>query len=35
MNKILSLIGRIKELFIEDINKYDEELKEIVSNSTF
>lgn len=35
MNKILNLIGRIKELFIEDINKYDKELKEIVSNSSF
>ena len=35
MNKILHLIGRKKELFIEDINKSNEKLKEAVSNSTF
>jgi FlaA1/EpsC-like NDP-sugar epimerase len=35
MNKILSLIGRTKELFVEDINKYDEELRRVVSDSTF
>jgi FlaA1/EpsC-like NDP-sugar epimerase len=35
MNKILHLIGRTKELFVEDINKYDNELREIVSKSTF
>jgi FlaA1/EpsC-like NDP-sugar epimerase len=35
MNKILTLIGRTKELFTEDINKHDKELREIVSNSTF
>ena len=33
--KILNLIGRIKELFKEDIKKYDKELKQIVSNSSF
>ena len=33
--KILNLIGRIKELFKEDIKKYDKELRQIVSNSTF
>ena len=35
MNKILSLIGRNKELFIEDINTNNNKLKEIVSSSTF
>lgn len=35
MNKILKLIGRTKELFSEDINRNDEELKRIVSDSTF
>lgn len=35
MNKILNLIGRTKKLFVEDINKHDKELREIVSNSTF
>lgn len=35
MSKILSLIGRNKELFIEDINTNNEELKEIVSSSSF
>jgi FlaA1/EpsC-like NDP-sugar epimerase len=35
MNNILKLIGRTKELFCEDINNYEEELKNIVSNSTF
>lgn len=32
---ILSLIGRKKELFIDDINSYNEELKRIVSSSKF
>ncbi len=32
---ILSLIGRTKELFIEDIESHDKELKSIVSTSTF
>jgi len=32
---ILSLIGREKELFEEDIKKYAEELKDIISNSSF
>ena len=32
---ILNLIGRTKELFLEDINKNDKELREIVSSSTF
>jgi FlaA1/EpsC-like NDP-sugar epimerase len=32
---MLSLIGREKELFISDINNHENELKDIVSNSTF
>ncbi|WP_289060232.1 UDP-N-acetylglucosamine 4,6-dehydratase [uncultured Zobellia sp.] len=32
---ILSLIGRNKELFLEDVLNYETELKEIVSNSSF
>jgi len=35
MNKILHLIGRKKELFIQDIETYDKQLKEIISNATF
>ena len=35
MNKILNLIGRTKKLFVEDINKRDKDLREIVSRSTF
>jgi len=35
VNTILNLIGRIKELFAEDINQNDEKLKEIVTSSTF
>ena len=35
MNKILNLIGRTVELFSEDINKYDRELKKAVSSSSF
>ncbi len=35
MNKILSLIGRTKELFTDDIQNKNEELKNIVSSSTF
>ena len=35
MNAILNLIGRDKELFIEDISTYEKELEEIVSSSTF
>ena len=35
MNKILSLIGRDKELFNQDILKHEEELQNIVSSSTF
>ena len=35
MSKILSLIGRNKELFIDDINNNNEKLKEIVSSSSF
>ena len=34
MNK-LELIGREKELFIQDIDNYEKELKEIVSSSSF
>ncbi|MDQ7060739.1 MAG: UDP-N-acetylglucosamine 4,6-dehydratase [Sulfurimonas sp.] len=35
MNKILNLIGRTKELFTDDIKNKSEELKNIVSTSTF
>ncbi len=35
MNKILNLIGRTKELFTDDIQNKNEELKRIVSSSTF
>lgn len=35
MNQILSLIGREKALFTDDISSYDEKLKSIVSSSTF
>lgn len=35
MNSILNLIARDKELFLEDINAYEEELAEIIGSSTF
>ena len=35
MPRVLSLIGRSKELFCDDINKYETKLKKIVSSSTF
>lgn len=35
MNQILGLIGRKKELFSEDIPKYESELKKIISSSSF
>ena len=35
MSQILKLIGREKELFTEDINSYNEELKNIILTSTF
>ena len=35
MNQILGLIGREKELFSEDIPKYEIELKKIISSSSF
>ena len=35
MNKILNLIGRNQELFTDDIQKYNEELKNIVLSSSF
>ncbi|KTF15216.1 UDP-N-acetylglucosamine 4,6-dehydratase [Pseudoalteromonas sp. H105] len=35
MSNIISLIGRTKELFIQDIETSNEKLKEIVSNSSF
>ncbi len=35
MSKVLGLIGRYKELFTEDIGIHDNELKRIVSSSTF
>ncbi len=34
-DKVLNLIGRKEELFEQDIKMYEEELKEIVSSSTF
>lgn len=35
MNNILSLIGRDKELFLEDINNNDAKLKDIISDTRF
>ncbi|WP_345980657.1 UDP-N-acetylglucosamine 4,6-dehydratase [Sulfurimonas sp. HSL3-2] len=35
MNKILKLIGRDKELFIDDISNYEKELSQKVSTSSF
>jgi FlaA1/EpsC-like NDP-sugar epimerase len=35
MLNILDLIGRNKELFIDDIKKYDDELKKVIANSSF
>ena len=35
MNNILQLIGRNKELFNSDILKYESELKNIISSSSF
>lgn len=35
MNKVLELIGRSKELFIDDIQNHEKELKRIVSCSSF
>ena len=35
VNTTLTLIGRTKELFLEDMNKHGEELKKIVSLSSF
>lgn len=35
MNKILNLIGREKELFVDDIKEYGKELHRVVSSSTF
>jgi len=35
MNQVLKLIGREKELFIKDINKYNQKLKLIISTSEF
>jgi FlaA1/EpsC-like NDP-sugar epimerase len=35
INKVLNLIGRSKNIFIEDILRSNKELKEIVSKSTF
>lgn len=35
MNKILNLIGRTEKLFIDDIENYENKLKNIVSSSTF
>ncbi len=35
MSSILKLIGREKELFYQDINNYENELKNIISSSTF
>jgi len=35
MKQILTLIGRTKELFLEDISRYENELKKIISKSNF
>ncbi|MEW5785233.1 MAG: UDP-N-acetylglucosamine 4,6-dehydratase [Bacillota bacterium] len=35
MFDVLKLIGRTKQLFTEDLNTYEQELQEIVSNSSF
>ena len=35
MTSILSLIGREKELFVQDVKSHEQELGQIVSNSTF
>ena len=35
MSSVLKLIGREKELFNDDINKYNESLKEVISSSSF
>ncbi len=35
MNKVLGLVGRDKELFVEDITRDHKELKKIISNSSF
>ncbi|MBE0514838.1 UDP-N-acetylglucosamine 4,6-dehydratase [Sulfurimonas sp.] len=35
MNKTLKLIGREKELFLDDIQKHENKLSDIVSNSSF
>ena len=35
MQNILNLIGRTKELFVDDIKNFEKELSEIVSNSSF
>jgi len=35
MNKVLSLIGRDSELFVNDINRNNERLKDIISKSSF
>jgi len=35
MKKILHLIGRDKELFEEDISKYEKEIRDIISKSSF
>lgn len=35
MNQVLSLIGRNKELFTEDISNYEDTLKSIVSSASF
>lgn len=35
MQEILSLIGRNKELFFDDIKKYDKKIKKVISKSSF
>lgn len=35
IGRTLNLIGRTKELFIDDIKNHEKELQKIVSNSTF
>jgi len=35
MSQILSLIGREKELFAEDVSSHETELRKIISTSSF
>ncbi|KOO06677.1 UDP-N-acetylglucosamine 4,6-dehydratase [Vibrio hepatarius] len=35
MNSVISLIGRDEEIFFNDVNKYEAELREVISSSCF